>query len=131
MSDPREKICTHERQFPAPRRFISIRCGMVLVSVAGTKEGGGRVLAECARYESAFPHPGDMMTTSLVRGPRPGPVGRLLRLLVIVPQAGYFDKIYGTQGGLDRQGDDGRERKVYYLAFWACSSDVPTRYGDA
>ena len=83
MSDPREKIFTHERQFPAPRRFISIRWGMVLVSVAGTKEGGGRVLAECARYESAFPS-GDMMTTSLVRGPRPGPVGRLLRLLVIV-----------------------------------------------
>ena len=36
----------------------------------------------------AISHPGDMITTSLVRGPRPGPVGRLLRrLLVIVPQA--------------------------------------------
>jgi hypothetical protein len=23
-----------------------------------------------------------------------------------------------TQGALDRQGDDGRERNVYYLALW-------------
>jgi hypothetical protein len=67
MSDPREKIFTHERQFPAPRRFISIRCGM------GTRIGGRN------------------------QGRRGQSPGRMCSIRVCLPLRGYDDDVPGPR----------------------------------
>ena len=67
MSDPERK---HAHMSANSLRHAALSrsgAGWVLVSVAGTKEGGGRVLAECAcvcAIRVCISHPG-------VPGPRP------------------------------------------------------------